>query len=121
LVAADGPLRAAALELAEMDVEWISVGLWRYEFGNVLWKLVRAGVVESEGVSLLWDRAEQVIAETVERVEVKGIQEIAVRCGLTFYDASYVWLARSRTLELRTRDRQILRECRDVARAMPEP
>lgn len=48
-----------------------------------------------------------------------AVDDIAIQNGLTFYDASYVWLARARGLMLRTRDKLILRECPDVARPMP--
>jgi predicted nucleic acid-binding protein len=41
------------------------------------------------------------------RVQVPGVEvcALAARTGLTAYDASYLWLARSRDLELVTLDR----------------
>lgn len=50
-----------------------------------------------------------------EDVDLSGVREIAAGAGLTFYKASYVWLAWSRWLNLRTRDKEILRESPDVA------
>lgn len=63
--------------------------------------------------------AEETISEFVDDVDSPAVLRIAVESGLTFYDPAHVWLARSRGLELRTRDREVLRVCPDVAVAMP--
>jgi predicted nucleic acid-binding protein len=44
--------------------------------------------------------------ETVE-VDHHAVVELALRTGLTTYDASYLWLARDLAIELVTLDRQL--------------
>lgn len=120
-LAGDEKLKRAAEALMLEDSSWVSVGLWRYELGNVFWKKLRYGGGDGRALRRSLMEAESFLLETVDEVDCGKVWEIATALGLTFYDASYVWLARSRGLELRTRDKQILRECPDVVRAMPEP
>ncbi len=115
-----GELHQRATKLSTVDPEWISSALWRYELGNVVRTSVRCGELKEEEVLGVWPRAEQVVIETVGAVDFVGIYAVAEKHGLSFYDASYVYLARLRTLKLHTRDKQVLRECPDVARPMPE-
>jgi len=115
----DDVLRNAARALAGEDPVWISVGLWRYELGNVLWKEVRFQNGDRVALKAALARAEPLLVETVDDVDGAEIWEIACDAGLTFYDASYVWLARMRGLKLRTRDRLILKTYPDVALPMP--
>lgn len=118
-LAGETALRASAEELMCEDSDWISVGLWRYELGNVLWKKVKFEKSDSEDMRKHLECGARLLIETEEDVDLVTVYDIAVQTGLTFYDASYVWLAWVRGLTLRTRDKQILRECGDVARPMP--
>jgi predicted nucleic acid-binding protein len=59
------------------------------------------------------------IKETIEELDTAAILGIAIRHGLTMYDASYVWAARLRGLKLRTRDSEVLKNCPDVSLPMP--
>ena len=112
--------RRAAQRLLAADDEWISVGLWRCELGNVLLKYVRAGrLAEAEMRQALLE-SRSLIAETVDDIDIEAVWLIANEKKLTYYDASYVWLAQSRELPLYTRDSDILKECSEVAVAMPE-
>lgn len=107
--------RAAALELVSSRPRWLAPGLWRYEFGNVMNKLVRLKWVEEERKRRAFVAMERVI-ETFHGVDLLAVDEVVRTTGLKFYDASYVWLARERGCLLFTRDRHMLRECKDVAR-----
>lgn len=118
-LAGEAALQASAEALMREDSDWISVGLWRYELGNVLWKKVKFEKSDSEGMQKQLECGASLLIETVEDVDLVSVYDTAVQTGLTYYDASYVWLARTRGLTLRTRDKQILRECPDVARPMP--
>ena len=113
-------LQSAAHALAREDPDWISTGLWRYELGNVVWKEVRFQKGDRANLKVALGSAESLLMETVEEVDRPAIWEIACDTGLTYYDASYVWLARSRGRKLRTRDKQILETCPDVAMTMPD-
>ncbi len=112
-------LKAAAFALAREDPDWISTGLWRYELGNVVWKEVRFQKGDRVQLKIALVSAERLLMETIDDVDRPAIWEIACDTGLTYYDAYYVWLARARGLKLRTRDKQILDTCPDVAIAMP--
>ena len=118
-LAGEARLQRAAEALMREDSSWVSVGLWRYEVGNVFWKKLRFGDGEERVLRRNLGEAESLLLETLDGIDRGGVWDIAQAIGLTFYDASYVWLARTRGLELRTRDKQILRECPDVAREMP--
>ena len=54
---------------------------------------------------------ETALAIRMARVSVPGpdVLALALKTGLTAYDASYLWLARSRDAELVTLDRRLLR------------
>jgi predicted nucleic acid-binding protein len=58
------------------------------------------------------------LTETVENLQWRAVLDLADSRRLTFYDASYVWLAQSRGLTLRTRDAEVLRGCPDIAKPM---
>jgi predicted nucleic acid-binding protein len=105
--------------LQERDPEWISVSLWCYELGNVLWKHSRwAGTPPEEAREKL-RASESLLVETFHPEDPDTILDLAQARGLSFYDASYAWLARSQGLKLHTRDAEILRQCPDLALPMP--
>lgn len=114
-----GKLRESALELQEMDPDWIGVQLVRYELGNIAWKY---GKFLGMDLGALWvglSGADTVLNEIVIDVDWRTILELSLADGLTYYDASHVWLARTRGLKLRTRDKEVLVKCPDVAVEMP--
>lgn len=113
-------LQARAAKLMREDSDWMSVGLWRYEVGNVLMKMVRFGGADPLEMRYNLENSAMMLVETVDVLNVAEVWDIVCDTGLTYYDASYVWLARSRNLELRTRDKQVLRVCADVAVGMPK-
>lgn len=116
----DGKLRESALKLQSVDPEWICTGLVRYELGNVAWKMMVFGGLEQADAQPGLEGAGEVLTEVVQEVDWLAVLSIAVEAGLSYYDAAHVWLARVRGLKLWTRDKQVLRECSDVAVAMPE-
>jgi predicted nucleic acid-binding protein len=118
-LAGEASLRRAAIRLSEEDPVWISCSIWRYELGNVLWKKVQFENMHPNAAYRSLEQGETMLAETVENLQWRDVLDLATGRRLTFYDASYVWLAHSRGMTLRTRDAEILRECPDVAGPMP--
>lgn len=118
-LAGESQLKEKAVALMREDPDWVSVGLWRYEFGNVMWKKTKFGDGDPKESRMHLGSVRKLLLETVDDVDLEAVHDIAAKTGLTFYDASYVWLARTRGLILRTRDKQVLRECPDVAHPMP--
>jgi predicted nucleic acid-binding protein len=120
LLLAKGKIRVAAEALLEEDPEWISTALWRFEFGNVMLNFHRHGKRRIEDPHRRYRLAEGLLVENVGDLRWAEVWRVADLDKLTFYDASYVWMARARELKLRTRDREILRNCPDVALPMPD-
>lgn len=108
-----------AKELFTRDDEWLAPSIWLYEFGYVFRKYVRLDIVSESMKQMAWTHTLRMM-RTVNDVDAQGIDQVSEEAGLSFYDASYVWLARNKGLEFYTRDKQILRSCADVARAMPK-
>lgn len=111
--------RESSQTLMELDPDWISHELIFYEIGNVAWKCSKFGQIKQEDAETALGKASGLLAELHREMDYPGIYRLAAETGLTFYDASYVWLARLRGLKLRTRDREVLRICPDVAVRMP--
>ena len=115
-----GAMRASAEKLQSIDPEWISMELLRYELGNVARSHVAFSDLVEVDAQLGLEGAGEALTEIVQDADWMGILHLAVVEDLSYYDASHVWLARSRGLKLRTRDKGILAKCPDVAVAMPE-
>lgn len=113
-------VKRRAVQSMRDDPDWISVSLSRYELGNVLWKYVRFEGVDSRVMRQNLSLSERLLAEVEEALDVVAMWDVVCAAELSFYHAVYVWLARSRGLKLRTRDKPILRECPDVAMPIPE-
>ena len=111
--------RQAARDLLRKDSNWVSVSLWRYELGNVLLKYVRSGRLRADEMAFALEEAEVLVAETVEPKDSLQVWEIALEKELSYYDASYVWLARSRGAPLYSRDGGILKKCPEYCQPMP--
>jgi len=111
--------RESSQALMELEPEWISHGLIFYEIGNVAWKCSKFGQIKRDDAAAALSKAGGLLMEIERDLDYLRIYRVAAETGLTFYDASYVWLARSRGLKLRTRDKEVLRICPDVAVRMP--
>ena len=111
--------RKSSQALMESDPEWMSHELIFYEIGNVAWKCAKFGRLNDEDAAMALAKTAGLLAEVQQSLDYVSIYRLAAETGLTFYDASYVWLARSRDLKLRTRDKEVLRICPDVAVKMP--
>jgi predicted nucleic acid-binding protein len=113
------PCRRAAHALLQQDPEWVSVGYWRYEFGNVLLKYVRSGRLNVSDMEAALAQAGELVQGTVHEVSADQIWALALEKGLSYYDASYVWLARKQDMPLYTRDGGILSKCPEYSQPMP--
>jgi len=97
--------------------------LARYELGNVLWKRAKQdpdGLKENELVQLV-----KVIEDTLNLLNLASVEShekevlgLAMRLGLTFYDASYVYLASQSGASLVTEDSKLLQRARGVVKVL---
>jgi len=91
----------------------VTLDLALYELGNLLWKACRLRGVVSEEEALEGARSLAKVLELVRREQIRGedaegIMALALSLGLTFYDASYLYLAKSRGDFLVTEDGDLL-------------
>ncbi|MHA1615715.1 MAG: type II toxin-antitoxin system VapC family toxin [Candidatus Njordarchaeales archaeon] len=104
--------------IVKRDVEILSdqftVGLAKYELGNVLWKRrVLVGDISDKE----YLRLGRVIKRILELMNIISIDcredevlRIAKELRITFYDASYVYAAKSKKLPLITQDKELIRK-----------
>jgi predicted nucleic acid-binding protein len=89
--------------------------LWHLELANVLVGAQRRGRIDQAGIeaflSHLTSYAISVDVETIARAWTKTL-DLAVRHGLSAYDAAYLELALRRDLPLATKDRTLINAAR---------
>lgn len=108
----------AAHDLWKLDSHWIAPDLWRYEFGNVLLKYVRAGRISKQAMKGYLTEGQELVGESVGSLNLNEVAELCLQREISFYDASYVRLAQVRGLPLYTRDGKLMAKCPDVARLL---
>jgi predicted nucleic acid-binding protein len=86
-----------------------------YELGNIIWKACRLRRVISEKEAMEGAKDLAKVLELTRRVELKGrdmeeVMKLALGLGLTFYDASYLYLVKSKDYVLVTEDEDLLRQ-----------
>ena len=85
--------------------------LTEYELGNVLWK-------ETKKKKIKFKDAAQTFSETLselKKISIDGISDtlaLAMERNLTFYDASYAYIAENMGLTLVTEDIELLKKCK---------
>jgi len=85
--------------------------LTEYELGNVLWKEAKTKRIDFTAAAQTFSDA----LSEMKKISINGIGEvlqIAVEKSLTFYDASYVFIAEKENLKLVTEDTELLRKCK---------
>jgi predicted nucleic acid-binding protein len=99
----EGPALAAHLEGETL----LAPALLDYELMNLAVKKARRRPDLAEAIAVSLAAA---LALRIDRVNVSGpdVFALATRSGLTAYDASYLWLARSRDAELVTLDAALM-------------
>lgn len=77
-----------------------------YELANVCLVKIRRAPGQAEALRAAYGMAQRLRVETVA-IDPFGVLELAEATGLTAYDASYLWVARSIGAELVTLDRKL--------------
>lgn len=100
------------------DESVIAPQLIDYELANICWKRVRRHpATQAESLAMLATVA--LVSMTRVVVPPSEAARLAIRTGLTAYDAAYLWLAWSRDAELITLDRRLARVNAEL-RELPE-
>jgi len=107
--------RGAAINIL---VEQSTLDLAIYELGNVLWKESRVNKRTESETSTLVGYIRQVLGVMeMQRVQLDDILDIelnAVKFALTFYDASYLTIAKKCNRILVTEDKQLQRASKEA-------
>lgn len=86
--------------------------LTKYEVGNVLWRENKQGKLKNpKKVAAIFS---EVIAP-LQKMEIDSITDvltIAIERNLTFYDASYAYIAENQNMRLVTQDTGLLNKCK---------
>ena len=89
--------------------------LTKYELGNALWRENKLGLLENwENTIVLWSKImEEMPTYSIDIQHLRDVEKIAVERDLTFYDASYIYMAEARNLKLVTEDEELLNKCKN--------
>ncbi len=86
--------------------------LTEYEIGNVLWRETKHGRMKNPQLAATaFSRALQTLTK-LEPDLIGNVLAIAIERNLTFYDASYAYLAEKEGLTLVTQDTDLLKKCK---------
>ncbi|MFP3233875.1 MAG: type II toxin-antitoxin system VapC family toxin [Sulfolobaceae archaeon] len=85
--------------------------LAKFELGNIVWREVflHRRIGREEGLKLISFVSKVLDTMNLEDVNSAEVVEIATDYGITFYDASYVRLARKLDLPLVTEDNKLMK------------
>jgi predicted nucleic acid-binding protein len=92
-----------------------------FELGNVCWVKMRRNPDAADALLTAWTGWVSEPPVTVVDVDLIDALQLARAHHLTFYDASYLWLAQDRTADLISLDRQLVRVARSLGLHAPAP
>ncbi|ADI32019.1 type II toxin-antitoxin system VapC family toxin [Staphylothermus hellenicus] len=79
-----------------------------YEVGNVIWKMYRRGMIKNLGVvAKLFQEVLNSMAMQRTMHNIEEILNISIKENLTFYNASYLYIARTLKYKLVTEDHDL--------------
>jgi len=86
--------------------------LTEYEIGNVLWRAnLQKKLKDPEEVATIFSEAIRPLRK-LEIDSIANVLAIATQRNLTFYDASYAYLAEKENMKLVTQDTGLLKKCK---------
>ncbi|HEX5760801.1 MAG TPA: type II toxin-antitoxin system VapC family toxin [Thermoanaerobaculia bacterium] len=100
------------------DPEWHLPALWRHEYLNVLVSAIRFRKTPLATAESAWEQARALFASAEHEVEPKAAMALAVRYGISAYDAQYVALAEQLDVTLVTQDGPLRSACPERAISM---
>ncbi|MCI4457487.1 MAG: type II toxin-antitoxin system VapC family toxin [Desulfurococcaceae archaeon] len=92
--------------------------LTKYEIGNVIWKEFKKNKIKDLLVVL--QMFKEILSEINElsiNKDLDEVEKISIENNMTFYDASYIYIARKHRLKIVTEDKDLLKfkESMDIA------
>jgi len=120
-----------ALLFGETDGAWVHrmtsgltfviPAMFHFELGNICWTKMRRHPGESTAVLDAWLAWNAQPPVAVMAVDLTDTMQLARDTSLTFYDASYLWLARDRATDLISLDAKLVRAARSLGVYAPSP
>ena len=101
--------------------ELIAPLLLDFELGNICWKKLRRFPADAELLLAAWDTWCASTLVAMEPIDPAQTIRLARAHSLTFYDASYLWLAQHRHADVVSLDVDLVRACRSVGLHAPSP
>jgi predicted nucleic acid-binding protein len=88
--------------------------LARFELGNIIWKEIALKAIVSEQESKMMAKTVNHTLSLMDIIGIIGSEEeildFAVQLKITFYDASYAYLAKAKDLRLITEDSRLIKK-----------
>jgi predicted nucleic acid-binding protein len=109
--ATDAPEADQVARLREHDADWRTAPLWRQEFTSAMLKLMRARQMDLKRANQAIDRAEDWATPRELTVSQTDALHVALRDGISAYDAQYVALAEALGTRCATADKSLSRKC----------
>jgi Predicted nucleic acid-binding protein, contains PIN domain len=103
----DTPQRELALGLRKWDGDWFVPPLWRHEFLNVLASLTRQAYLNETEALTLWRNALGLFGQREQQPDMEKALSLAIRHGVSAYDAQYVALAEALGVLLISEDKKL--------------
>lgn len=120
-----------ALLFGETDGAWVHrmtsgltfviPAMFHFELGNICWTKMRRHPGKSTAVLDAWLAWNAQPPVAVMAVDLTDTMQLARDTSLTFYDASYLWLARDRATDLISLDAKLVRAARSLGVYAPSP
>jgi len=97
---------------------FVILDLTKYEIGNVIWKEFKKNKIKDLLTVLqLFKEILSEINELSINKDLDEVEKISIENNMTFYDASYIYIARKHRLKLVSEDKDLLKfkESMDIA------
>jgi predicted nucleic acid-binding protein len=99
----------------------LAPGLIHFELGNLCWKKMRRSPEQADALQRNWLNWNVSPPVTLIDTDLAGTIHLAHGHNLTFYDASYLWLAHDRSADLISLDAKLVRAARSLGLHAPAP
>jgi predicted nucleic acid-binding protein len=120
-----------ALLFGEADGAWVHhmtsgltfivPAIFHFELGNICWTKMRRHPGESTALLDAWSAWNAQPPVVVMAIDLTATMQLARDTSLTFYDASYLWLARDHAADVISLDAKLVRAARSLGVYAPSP
>jgi predicted nucleic acid-binding protein len=95
--------------------------LFHFELGNLCWKKLRLIPLQAAALHRNWTSWNASCPVRAVDIDLSATMDVARQHQLTFYDASYLWLANDKRADLVSLDARLVRAARNLGINAPAP